>query len=172
MPSFFVVCGDNCAAQEPLSCSALLRGCSGSPEAGKGRGSPGRCCRARWSSLPAAVSWYSRLWNGQAPAWMDRPFSHSCCARQRGGCSFSYGTGYLWDGAPLFHSSSVHSGAYSPILDTPQGTCGRTSVNKKGPPARSRWPWISRREAAAYSPATAFWCSAMTLSATGWGASS
>ena len=48
------------------------------------------------------------------------------------------------------------------------GTAGR----RKGPPARSGWPWIGRGGRGAYSPATAFWCSAMTLSATGWGASS
>ena len=80
-----------------------------------------------------------------------------------------------WDDVPLLQSSPVHSGGMFPLSCIPRCTAGDLWKNvrkQKGPPARSRWPLISRREAAAYSPATAFWCSAMTLSATGWGASS
>lgn len=44
---------------------------------------------------------------------------------------------------------------------------------RKKAPCRSRGPYpFRRRTRGAYSPATFFWCSAMTLSATGWGASS
>ena len=161
MPSFFVVCGDSCAAQAVPVLFGAAAGLLWLTWDRERQGEAGALLPGTVrSSLPAAVSRYFRLWN-------DRPFSHSCCSRQRGGCSSSHGTG-----PPCSIPLPSTPGHVSPILDTPQGTCGGTSVNKKRPPARSRWPWISRREAAAYSPATAFWCSAMTLSATGWGASS
>lgn len=143
---------------------------SGSPDTGKGRGG----CRGRFAGhgaviAPGAVSRCFRLWNGRNPAWMAWLFSYFCCPDS--GVAASSVLGRCPFVAFLFRPLR----GMFPLSCIPRCAAGdlwKVVRKQKGPPARSRWPLISRREAAAYSPATAFWCSAMTLSATGWGASS
>ena len=118
------------------------------------------------SSFPAAVPRYFRLWDGQEP-----------CPGWIGSFRTPAARGSVAVASPVpgrafcFVPSRPPEGICPPFLYS-AGDMGKGIRKQKGPPARSRWPWISRRRAAAYSPATAFWCSAMTLSATGWGASS
>lgn len=167
-PPFFVVCGKGLVPlgkHIPLIAAAgalthLIRGRAG------GRGALPGTVR---SSLPGLYHDIFDSGTGRNPAWMAWLFSHFCCpdsvvaaSSVLGRCPF---VAFLF--RPL-------RGNVSPFLHSLVPCRGpRKNVRKqKGPPARSRWPLISRREAAAYSPATAFWCSAMTLSATGWGASS
>lgn len=157
-----------CAARQAYPAHRCCGG-SGSLDTGKGRGA-GALCRARCGhrSRGCATIFSTLERAGILPGWRGsfRIFAAQTASWLRPPC---------WDDVPLLQSSSVHSEEMFPLFCIPWCSAGDLWKNvrkQKGPPARSRWPLISRREAAAYSPATAFWCSAMTLSATGWGASS
>ena len=167
MSSLFCYAGMGSRYRQALSLPITAAG-PGSPDTVKGRGDAVALCRHGTVIAPGAVSRYFQLWNGQESCWMAWLFSH--LLGQRCGCVLRSGAMSL---------------CYIPLPSTPgeyfllscvsrcsAGDLWKDVRKQKGPPARSRWPLISRREAAAYSPATAFWCSAMTLSATGWGASS
>lgn len=169
MTSLFCCLREGAAgAVRPYPCPSLLRGIW-PPDTGKGRGDAGTLCRTRYGHRSrGCVTMFSALeragillgWRGsfrifaaRTALWPRPPFwaMALCCI------PLPSTPGNV---SPFLHSS-VHC-----------GDLWKDARKQKRPPARSRWPLISRREAAAYSPATAFWCSAMTLSATGWGASS
>lgn len=163
MTSLFCCLREGAAgAVRPYPCPSLLRGIW-PPDTGKGRGDAGTLCRTRcghrsrgcvtiFSALERAGILFAFLLPGQRCGCVLRSGTMALCC-----IPLPSTPGNV---SPFLHSS-VHC-----------GDLWKDARKPKGPPARSRWPLISRREAAAYSPATAFWCSAMTLSATGWGASS
>lgn len=169
MSSLFCYAGMGSRYRQALSLPIAAAG-PGSPDTGKGRGDAVTLCRARTVIAPGAVSRYFRLWNGQESCLDGVALFTFLLLGQRCGC-------VLRSGAMSFCCIPLPStpGEYFLLSCIPRCSAGdlwKDVRKQKGPPARSRWPLISRREAAAYSPATAFWCSAMTLSATGWGASS
>lgn len=169
MSSLFCCLREGAAgAVRPYPCPSPLR--LWSPDTGKGRGdAEGVLPDTVRPSLPGLCHDISCFGTGRNPAWMAWLFLHFCCSDSAvaapsvlGRCPF---VAFLF--RPL-------RGMF-PLSCIPRCAAGdlwKDARKQKGPPARSRWPLISRREAGAYSPATAFWCSAMTLSATGWGASS
>ena len=169
MTSLFCCLREGAAgAVRPYPCPSPLR--LWSPDTGKGRGG----CRGRFAGhgaviAPGAVSRCFRLWNGQESCLDGVALFVFLLPGQRCGCVLRSGAMSLCciplPSTPGNISPFLHSSVRCRDL-------WKDARKQKGPPARSRWPLISRREAAAYSPATAFWCSAMTLSATGWGASS
>ena len=157
-----------CAARQAYPAHRCCGG-SDSLDTGKGRGQ-GRFAGHGAVIAPGAVPRYFRLWNGQESCRDGVALFVFLLLRQPRGCVLRAGaTSLCYNPLP-----STPGGMFplSCIPWCPAGDLWKNVRKQKGPPARSRWPLISRREAAAYSPATAFWCSAMTLSATGWGASS
>ncbi len=69
MPSFFVVCGDSCAAQAAPVLFGAAAGLLWLTWDRERQGEDGALLPGTVrSSLPAAVSRYFRLWNGQAPS--------------------------------------------------------------------------------------------------------
>lgn len=169
MSSLFCYAGMGSRYRQALSLPIVAAG-PGSPDTGKGRGDAVALCRARYGHRSrGCITIFSALeragilsgWRGsfRIPAartalWLRPPF---------------------WGDVLCYIPLPSTPGEYFLLSCIPRCSAGdlwKDVRKQKGPPARSRWPLISRREAAAYSPATAFWCSAMTLSATGWGASS
>lgn len=161
MPSLFCFCGAAAAASQARISLRLPRGCAVSLGQRR-RGGRGIVAGKDGCHRPAGHDAYGAGPGRPQSGWI-RPFPE-----------YSAFSGSM---APFFQSltnlACLRSSAvemFFALFKASQGSVGL--ADGKGPPARSRWPLISRREAAAYSPATAFWCSAMTLSATGWGASS
>lgn len=167
MSSFFVMREWAAGTVRPYPCPSLLRGLT-HLILGRAEGMPWRFAGHGTVIAPGLCTIFSALERaGILPGW-------------RGSFRTPVARTALWLRPPfwgdvLCYISFPSPGEYfllSCVSRCSAGALWKDVRKQKGPPARSRWPLISRRETAAYSPATAFWCSAMTLSATGWGASS